>query len=94
MQFLIAGILKPGVEDQLLALHTDFNEHLAQPYRTIALAGVLRGKDGKRKGYVAIIEADSFDDAEAWLNQSPFYANHLYERVEVAEFAAEVGYVE
>lgn len=94
MQYLIAGILKPGVEDQLLALHNDFNEHLAQPYRTIALAGALRGKDGKRKGYVAIIEADSFEDAEAWLNQSPFYANDLYERVEVAEFAAEVGYVE
>jgi uncharacterized protein YciI len=94
MQFLIAGILKPGVEDQILALHSEFNEHLAQPYRTIALAGALRGKDGKRKGYAAIIEADSFEDAEAWLNQSPFYANHLYERVDVAEFASEVGYVE
>ena len=94
MQFLIAGILKPGVEDQLLAFHNEFNEHLSQPYRTIALAGALRGKDGKRKGYVAIIEADNFEDAEAWLNQSPFYANHLYERVEVAEFAPEVGYVE
>ncbi|MEO8455688.1 MAG: YciI family protein [Sphingomicrobium sp.] len=94
MQYLIAGILKPGVEDALLALHNDFNEHLAQPYRTIALAGALRGKDGKRTGYVAIIEADSFEDAEAWLNQSPFYANHLYERVEVAQFAPEVGYVE
>ena len=70
MQYLIAGILKPGVEDQLLALHNDFNEHLAQPYRTIALAGALRGKDGKRKGYVAIIEADSFEDAEAWLTRA------------------------
>jgi uncharacterized protein YciI len=94
MQYLIAGILKPGVEDQLLALHNEFNEHLSQPYRTIALAGALRGKDGKRKGYVAIIEADSFEEAEAWLNQSPFYANDLYERVEVAEFAPEVGFVE
>jgi len=94
MQFLIAGILKPGVEDRMLALHNEFNEHLAQPYRTIALAGALRGKDGKRKGYVAIVEADTFEDAEAWLQQSPFYANDLYERVEVAEFAPEVGYVE
>jgi uncharacterized protein YciI len=94
MQFLIAGILKPDMEDRMLALHTEFNEHLAQPYRTIALAGALRGKDGKRKGYLAIIEAQTFADAEAWLEQSPFYANDLYERVEVAEFAAEVGYVE
>jgi uncharacterized protein YciI len=94
MQFLIAGILKPGVEDRLLALHDEFNEHLAQPYRTIALAGALRGKDGKRKGYLAIIDADTFEEAEEWLKQSPFYANDLYERVEVAEFAPEVGYVE
>jgi uncharacterized protein YciI len=94
MQFLVAGILKTDVEDQLLALHGEFNEHLAQPYRKIALAGALRGKDGKRTGYVALIEADNFADAQAWLDQSPYYANDLYERVEVAEFAAEVGYVE
>jgi uncharacterized protein YciI len=94
MQFLVAGILKPDMEERMLALHDEFNEHLAQPYRTIALAGALRGKDGKRKGYVAIIEAETFAEAEAWLAQSPFYANHLYERVEVAEFAPEVGYVE
>jgi uncharacterized protein YciI len=94
MQFLIAGMLKPDVEDRLLALHDEFNEHLAQPYRTIALAGALRGKDGKRKGYLAIVEADTFEEAETWLQQSPFYANDLYERVEVAEFAPEVGYVE
>jgi hypothetical protein len=54
----------------------------------------LRGRDGKRKGYVAIIEASDFDDAEAWLGQSPFYTNNLYDRVEVAEFVPEVGYVE
>ena len=94
MQYLVAGILKAGVEEKLLAFHNEFNEHLAQPYRKIALAGALRGKDGKRQGYIAIIEAESFDDAQAWLDQSPFYANDLYDRVEVAEFAAEVGYVE
>ena len=94
MQFLIAGILKAGVEDRMLALHDEFNEHLSQPFRKVALAGALRGKDGKRQGYIAIIEADTFEEAEAWLNQSPFYENDLYERVEVAEFAPEVGYVE
>ena len=71
MQFLVAGILKPDMEERMLALHDEFNEHLAQPYRTIALAGALRGKDGKRKGYVAIIEAADFEDAEAWLSRAP-----------------------
>ena len=93
MQFLVAGILKPDMEERMLALHNEFNEHLAQPYRTIALAGALRGKDGKRKGYMAIIEAADFEDGGV-AETKPFYANRLYERAEVAVFAPEVGYVE
>ena len=91
MLFLIAGILKPGSEDRLLALHDEFNEHLGQPFRKIALFGALRDKDGSRKGYLAFIEAKDLADAEAYLHQSPFYENDLYERVEVAQFEPEVG---
>jgi uncharacterized protein YciI len=94
MLYLVAGMLKSGSEERLLELHNEFNEHLSQPFRTISLAGVLRGRDGKRSGYVALIEAKSFDDAEAFLKQSPLYENDLYERVEVAEFDPVVGYVE
>jgi uncharacterized protein YciI len=94
MLYLVAGILKPGSEERLVELRNEFNEHLSQPFRKISLAGLLRDRDGKRTGYVAIIEAGSFDEAEAFLKQSPFYEHGLYERIEVAEFAAEVGYVE
>jgi uncharacterized protein YciI len=52
---------------------------------------LLRDKSGKRSGYLAFIDADSFDQAEDFLKQSPFYQNQLYERVEVAEFTPEVG---
>jgi uncharacterized protein YciI len=94
MQFLVAGILKPDVDERVVELRNEFNEHLSQPFRKIALAGLLRGKDGRRRGYMAIIEAENFEDAEAFLQQSPLYANDLYERIEVAEFAPEVGFVE
>jgi uncharacterized protein YciI len=94
MQFLVAGFLKPNSEDRLLALSSEINEHLAQPYRKISLAGTLRGADGKRIGYLALIEAEDFAHAEAYLHESPLYQNELYERVQVAEFEAEVGYVE
>jgi uncharacterized protein YciI len=94
MQYLVAGILKPGADEQIIKFSKEFSEHLSQPYRKIALAGALRGKDGKRKGYIAIIEAKDFDDAQAYLDQSPLFQNDLYERVEVAEFNAEVGYLE
>jgi uncharacterized protein YciI len=91
MHYLVAGILKPGTEEQLVALHDEFNQHLSQPFRTISLFGLLRDKSGHRRGYIAFIEAAGFDDAEAFLKQSPLFQNDLYERVEVAEFSPEVG---
>jgi uncharacterized protein YciI len=91
MHYLVAGILKPGTEEQLVALHDEFNQHLSQPFRTISLFGLLRDKSGQRRGYIAFIEAAGFDDAEAFLKQSPLFQNDLYERVEVAEFSPEVG---
>lgn len=94
MLYLLAGVLKSGSEEQLIALRNEWNEHLSQPYPKISLFGLLRGKKGDRKGYLALIEADSFDDAEDYLKQSPFYQRDLYERVEVAEFIPQVGNVE
>lgn len=94
MQYLVAGILKPGSNDRLLALHDEFNEHLGQASGRISLFGLLRDRSGQRSGYLAFIEAKDFDEAETFLKQSPFYQNELYERVEVAEFTPEVGALE
>ena len=94
MLYLVAGILKPGSNDRLLTLHDEFNDHLGQASDRISLFGLLRDKSGQRAGYLAIIKAESFDEAEAFLKQSPFFQNDLYERVEVAEFTPEVGELE
>jgi uncharacterized protein YciI len=94
MHYLIAGILKPGTNDRLVALHDEFNDHLGQASRKISLFGLLRDRTGQRSGYLAVIKAKDFDDAEAFLKESPFYQNDLYERVEVAEFSVEVGNLE
>jgi uncharacterized protein YciI len=94
MLYLVAGLLKPGSEEQMIALHNEFNEHLSQPFRAISLAGLLRDREGKRKGYVAIVEAESFEDAEAYLHQSPFYTYGLYQQTEVALFESEIGKIE
>jgi uncharacterized protein YciI len=91
MHYLVAGILKPGSDDRLIALHDEFNEHLGQSSRKISLFGLLRDKAGARRGYLAFIEGESFEDAETFLKDSPFYENDLYERVEIAEFSPEVG---
>ena len=91
MQYLVAGILKPGNNDKLVALHDEFNDHIGQSSGRISLFGLLRDKSGQRSGYLAFIEAENFDEAEQFLHQSPFYQNDLYDRVEVAEFTPEVG---
>jgi uncharacterized protein YciI len=91
MQYLVAGLFKPGSDERAIALHDQFNDHIGQASEKIDLFGLLRGRDGQRKGYLAFIRAESFDEAEAFLKESPFYQDDLYERVEVAEFVAEVG---
>lgn len=91
MLFVITGILKPGVEEQLEALSVEFNEFLSQPFRSLSLAGVLRDRDGAKQGYLALVEADSFEHAERFLHESPFYRNGLYDRTDVAEYRVEVG---
>jgi uncharacterized protein YciI len=94
MHYLVAGIFKPGAGDQAINFHDEFNDHLGQSSEHISLFGLLRDREGRRSGYLAFIEAENFDQAEDFLKQSPFYANDLYERVEVAEFTPEVGNLE
>ena len=91
MLFLIAGVLKPGSEPRMIELRNEWNEHLSQSNRLVSLFGALRDREGRRAGYLALLDADSFDDAESYLKESPFYQNDLYDRVEVAEFQPQVG---
>jgi uncharacterized protein YciI len=94
MLFLFVGFLKPGTEQQVLALHDEFNEHLAQPFPRIALAGVLRDPDGRRIGYSAVIESEDPAAVTDYLERSPFHRYDLYEVARVAEFDQELGSVE
>ena len=91
MLFMIVGYLKPGAEDQLINFHNEFNEHFGQHYRTLEAAGVLRDEAGKRRGYMAFIEAVSIEEAERFRDQSPFYLEHLCERSEVLQYELQVG---
>ena len=94
MLFAILGVLKPGMEERLASLQIAFNEHLAQPFQRIALAGTLVGQNRGRKGYLMLIEAENHDQAQAYLEQSPVFRAELYERVDVAEFNVQVGRLE
>ena len=94
MLFLFVGFLKPGTEQQVLDLRDEFNEHLAQPFPRIALAGVLRDPDGRKIGYAAVIEADDRTPVTDYLQRSPFHRYDLYDVARLAEFDQELGSVE
>jgi uncharacterized protein YciI len=91
MLFAVTAMLKPDAEAKLAGLHDAFNEHLAQPFRRIRLAGRLCDPDRRLNGYLALDDAESVDQAEAWLKQSPIFKAELYESVRVAEYSIEVG---
>ena len=93
MLFMIVGYLRANSEDQLIKCRDQFNEHLAQPVRNLSAAGVLRDKQGRRRGYLALLEADKIEDAEGFLQESPFYQEDLYDRVDVFEYDVEIGTV-
>ena len=94
MLFMIAGHLKPGAEDRLSEFSAEFSEHLGQPFRHLVIAGALRDGEGRRKGYMAFLEADSIENAERFLRESPYYQAGLYERCEVLRYDVLVGKLE
>jgi uncharacterized protein YciI len=93
MFYSITAILSEGAEARLEGLQNDFNEHLSQPFRRVRLAGPLCDPAGHRKGYLVVIEADSFEDAETYLKESPIFRAGLYERVELFEYQIQMGTV-
>ena len=89
MLFMVAAYLKPGFEQQLLQFRDELNEHFAQD--KLRVAGALRDAQGQKIGYLGFVEAENFADAERYVQQGPFYQEHLYERLEIFQYALEIG---
>ena len=89
MLFMVAAYLKPGFEQQLINFRNELNEHFAQS--NLKIAGALHDAEGRRQGYLGFVEADSFDDAERYVQQGPFYQEQLYDRIEIFRYEVEVG---
>lgn len=91
MLFAVMGFFRTGVDPEPAALQANFNEHLAQPTVGLRLAGYLRDPNGRTTGFMGLVEADSYDRARAYLENSPYFTAGLYERSEVLEYDVEVG---
>ncbi|CAN7504386.1 hypothetical protein LJR225_003583 [Phenylobacterium sp. LjRoot225] len=91
MIFAIIGLLKQPVPPRDAAFEAALNAHLAQPNLRIVNAGYLRDAEQALIGHLALVETDSFGQAKAFLETSPFQTGGFYERTEIAEYDNEVG---
>jgi len=91
MQFAVAAFLKPGADEELVKHSGELNEQIGPDGTNVVLAGVLKNEAGKRVGYLALFEGESLADAREWAHSSPIFRDHLYDRLEIAEYEIEVG---
>jgi uncharacterized protein YciI len=89
MLFTVVAHYKPGAAARTPA--SAFTDHLEQPLMPIRLAGPLRNAKGEQTGFMAIVEAQSFAAADAFVKSSPNLEAGLYERVEIEALEPEVG---
>jgi uncharacterized protein YciI len=92
--FAMIGYLKADAEDRLIDYSVEVSEYLAQPARNIVVAGALRDHNRHRIGYMAFVEAESFEAANAYMRESPYYQAGLYERWEVLQYEVQIGRIE
>jgi hypothetical protein len=91
MIFAVIGILKQPAPPRGGRFEADVNEHFSQSALRVVNAGYLRGRAGEPLGLLGLIEADSYERAEAFLESSPFTLGGHYERTYVAAFDVEIG---
>ena len=91
MIFMVLGLLKPTITEVPADIEPDLNEHLGPSAAGLRLAGFLRDSAGRPKGFLGLLEAESFEHAQSYLVGSPLYEASLYERTEALHFAIEVG---
>jgi uncharacterized protein YciI len=91
MLFVVAGLFRPDVEPERLAVHEQFGEHLTQRSARVHFGGPLYDADGTRSGVLLIVEAADFPAAERFLEQSPYKTAGLYGWTLVSEVRPEVG---
>ena len=91
MFFAITGHFSAAARPDAAQYQADLNEHLGQPLIHVRLAGPLRDPAGKETGFLVVLEAHDFTAAAAYLDGSPYFRAGLYDRVDIAHFAIEVG---
>jgi uncharacterized protein YciI len=87
----VIGILKQPPPPRPEGFQSAVNEHLSQRTPRLLCGGYLRGPENGEVGILGLVEADSLEQAQAFLDRSPFAAGDEFDHVHVAVFNVEVG---
>jgi len=91
MLFALVGIFKHPRPPNSAGFESALNEHLAQSALRIVNAGYLRNRDGEKVGFAGVIEARSFEMAEAFVESGPFATGGQLDHLHLATYDVEVG---
>jgi hypothetical protein len=91
MLYAVKARFLPGVEAQRAALSGDFGQHIRQPLLHIRMVGALQDDAGRRTGVLMLMEADTREQLDHFLAQSPYGLAGLYESVDIDGLMIEAG---
>jgi len=94
MLFVGVTRFKPGVQSQHDTLRSAFNAHLMQPLNPrIRLAGPIFDKSGSLSGVFMLLESDSAQTVQDFIENSPYAHAGLYERIDIDAVQFEIGHL-
>ena len=91
MLFVVMARYRDGLRDRRLSLAAEFSDHLESNKPRIRLGGLLKGAAGEETGVFYVMEADSRQGVDAFVQSSPYQRAGLYDHVEVDAFSLEAG---
>jgi len=94
MLFVGVARFKPGVQSEHDMLRSAFNAHLMQPLNPrIRLAGPTFDKSGLLSGVFMLLEADSAQTVQHFVENSPYAHAGLYDRIDIDAVEFEIGHL-
>jgi uncharacterized protein YciI len=91
MLYVVKARFRSGTEERRAALAGEFSQHIGQPLLRIRLLGALVDGAGRRHGILMLMEAESPDHVQNFIDQSPFAREKLYEDLAIDELQIEAG---
>jgi uncharacterized protein YciI len=88
---MVTTRFKPGMEAEHAALAWEFADHMRQPLLHIRMVGALKDGGGKRTGMCMMMEAETRQQVDHFLDQSPYKQAGLYQSIDVDELEIEAG---